>query len=275
MRHRTPTRPPAEAMPRPARRRGDGLLDAIEYRFLLTMAGPAPRSVDGRQLGHGLPRRPIPLHELSAILMHPSTSYAARDAAWRLLIIRARTDEAWCAGALGVALPGLRTAAYRLSRSSGGDVQAAVVEEFVRMIHTVDVAQSGLISKLLNGASSAARAALRAAEPATSGEPTFAPTSAPPPHLAGHPDIVLARAVKAGVITGAEAELIGATRLEERTIAEYADRTGETRWAVYKARKRAEARLVSALRGGALSDEVADLVAESTMTTGPEPGTRC
>src|SRR2546421_7463304 len=36
---------------------GKTLLDAIEIRFRLANAGPSPLSVDGRQLGHGLPRR--------------------------------------------------------------------------------------------------------------------------------------------------------------------------------------------------------------------------
>src|SRR5262245_8674365 len=68
---------------------GGGLLDAIEYRFRLAHLGPAPLSVDGRQIGHGLPRRRIPLPELSAILMHPSCDFAARDTVWRLLVTKA------------------------------------------------------------------------------------------------------------------------------------------------------------------------------------------
>ena len=36
---------------------GKTLLDAIEIRFRLCNAGPSPLSVDGRRLGHGLPRR--------------------------------------------------------------------------------------------------------------------------------------------------------------------------------------------------------------------------
>ena len=49
-------------------------LDGFEYRFRLRGQGPQPLSVDGRRLGHGLPRRRIPLTELAAILMHPSCS---------------------------------------------------------------------------------------------------------------------------------------------------------------------------------------------------------
>jgi hypothetical protein len=68
------------------------------------------------------------------------------------------------------------------------------------------------------------------------------------------------------VITAAEADLIGVTYLEDVPIAEYAQRTGQTRSAVYKARDRARERLVVAIRAGSLADPDADVIAEATMT---------
>jgi hypothetical protein len=71
------------------------------------------------------------------------------------------------------------------------------------------------------------------------------------PHLQwGHPDLVLADAVAEGVITAAEAELIGATRLEDRTLHEVARSLGLPYETVKKARLRAEQRLVHFLRTG-------------------------
>jgi len=59
--------------------------------------------------------------------------HLTRDEVWRLLVNRARTGDAKCVvgvvGAVGVALPGLRHAAHRLSRTYGGDVQAVLVAE--------------------------------------------------------------------------------------------------------------------------------------------------
>ena len=55
----------------------DRLLDEIERRFRLLRDGPEPLAVDGAQVGHGLPRRLIPLPELAAILMHPSRRHTA------------------------------------------------------------------------------------------------------------------------------------------------------------------------------------------------------
>jgi hypothetical protein len=251
---------------------GECLLDEIERRFRLLCAGPQPLAVDGAQVGHGLPRRLIPLPELSAILMHPSCGFAARDAAWRLLVTRARTGDAgWTVGAVGVALPGLRRAANRLARSFCGDAQAALVTEFVAALGRVDIAQTGVVSRLVDAAQTAARIALRATEPAASGEANFAPSSTLPPAPYGHPDLVLARAVAAGVLSVQEADLIGTTYLEDVSVAEYADRTGQSRWAVYKRRKAAETRLVEAIRSGALTDPDADVITEATLTTAPDP----
>ena len=168
-----------------------------------------------------------------------------------------------------MALPGLRNAAARLARAVTGDVQAALVTEFVAALCTVRLDEPRVVSRLIDTASSA-RAALRANEPAASGEVNFAPASALPPPPYGHPDLVLARAVAAGVITTAEAELIGTTYLEDVSVAEYADRTGVSRWTVYKRRRVAEARLVHAITSGALSDTDAEVIAEATLTTAIE-----
>ncbi|GAB3076475.1 hypothetical protein [Micromonospora schwarzwaldensis] len=263
MDRRTPATDPAVA------RRGETLLNDIEYRFRLMGQGPSPMSVDGRSLGHGLPRRAIALPELSAILMHPSCGYAARDTAWRLLVQRARTgDPAWRVGAVGVALPGLRFKAYLLAKLFTADVQAAIVEHFLRALGTVDPAKPGVVGNLLSAAFSKARAELREQEPASSGAPNHAAGTSLPPTPYGHPDLVLARAVTTGAITVQEAELIGATYLEEVTLTAYAERFGQPRWNLYKRRTAAVARLKAAIESGALSDLYTDVVNEATATAG-------
>ncbi len=251
---------------------GKTLLDAIEIRFRLAGAGPSPLSVDGRRLGHGLPRRRIPLPELASILMHPSTSYPASDQAWRLLVTQARTGQAkWVVGAVGVALPGLRHAAHRLSRTFTGDAQAEVLTGFLTALPTIELDPPRVAQRLCSAAFTAARTALRASEPARVDVAYGAPGSALPPAPFGHPDFVLARAVAQGVITAAEADLIGTTYLEDVSVAEYAQRTGQTRAAVYKARDRARERLVAAIAAGSLGDPDAEVIAEATMTVIAEP----
>ena len=151
----------------PGSQPGAALLDAVDYRFRLCGQGPQPLAVDGRQLGHGLPHRPIALTELSAILMHPSCSLAAQDAVWKLLVTQARTGgQRWVVGAVGVALPGLRHRAHLLSKLSSGDLHSALVEAYLQALRTVNINQSGIVNSLLNAAFSGARTALRDREPA-------------------------------------------------------------------------------------------------------------
>jgi len=263
------TRPtaPAAGSPVPHLVRGAAPLDVLETTFRLLTTGPQPLAIDGAEIGHGLPARPIPLHELAAILMHPSCSYAASDTAWRQLIARARTGEAaWVVGAFGVALPGLRGAARRLSRMHTGDVEAEVLAGFTLALRRVNPAAPRVAHRLCNTAGSEARRQLRETEPGRVEVSGPAPGSAPPPPLWQHPDFILVRAVRAEVITVFEADLIGVTRLERVPVSEYAARVGKTAKAIYKARDRAEDRLVAAIRSGALSDPEAEVIAEATMT---------
>lgn len=244
--------------------------DVAANSLRLLTTGPEPLSVDGAALGGGLPRRRIPLSELASILMHPSCDHATSDQVWRLLIGRARTDgPAWVVGAVGVALPGLRQAAYRL-RGFTGDVQAELLTAFVAALPGVKPGGARVVQRLLSATFTAARAALRATEPIRTNAPVELPVAA-----GGHPDVVLARAVAAGIITPGEAELIGATRLEGVSVADYAQRAGRGYWAVAKERSRAEERLVTAIRAGVLSDEDAQVIAEATTTVAVDPAHHC
>ena len=80
-----------------------------------------------------------------------------------------------------------------------------------------------------------------------------------PRPLWGHEDFVLARAVAEGVITGEQAELIGATRLEpEYTLTQAAADWGVSYKAIEQVRRRAEHRLAAWLSGQAPLDDPSD-----------------
>ncbi|WP_143766954.1 hypothetical protein [Micromonospora sp. L5] len=133
-------------------------------------------------------------------------------------------------------LPGTAPAAYRL-RGFSGDVQAEVMTALRSTTRGPKVAR-----RLLRLRSPAARTPLRAGEPRTPVEPPV------PPSDGGHPDVVLARTVAAGLITTAEADLIGATRLEDVSAADFADRPRTRLLGVAEERSRAEERLISLSR---------------------------
>jgi hypothetical protein len=245
-----------------------------ERAFALLVSGPAPLAVDGRLVGHGLPARPIALDELRAVLLHPATGLAARDTAWRLLVGRARTrGPGWVVGAVGVALPALRSSAVRLYRSTGhADVQAELLAGFVAALREVDLGPERVCARLCNAAFVAARASVRAEDAERGGRVDTVIGPARPPVPWGHPDLVLARAVSVGVITARDAQVIGVTRLEGVTLAAYAARTGASYEAVKRCRARAEKRLVAAIRDGMLSDTDVDVIREATLTYRVELG---
>jgi hypothetical protein len=226
-------------------------LDTLEKTFRLLVSDPAPLAVDGRQVHPDLPARLIPLDELRAILLG-DTSFAVRNAALAVLIRQAKQERgAWVIGLAGVLLPGLRRLAGRLARDFPGDVADIDAEVLTGFLEALDKVQPGgeyLAARLLWPAYRRARR-LRLVE--------FEQTLPRIPDQAaahlparpwGHPDFVLARAVKAGVITTAEAELIGATRLEDVDLLVFALAEGCPIDTIRHRRTRAERRLVRFLR---------------------------
>lgn len=237
-------------MPRASFGLNDGPLDAARAAFGWLVTGPKPLSVDGSGFA-GLPARQVALDELRGRLLHRGCPQPLRDAVWAHLVARSQADGgAWTIGCVGVALPALTGIAARLTARFAGDprdVHAAVLAGFLAELAVIDLARPRIMLRLRWGAYRAGHACLR--------ESLDAPTPsarafhcAAPPTPSGHPDLVLARAVSAGAITVAEAELIGSTRLDEVPLTEAAARRGSGYEATKKARQRAEHRLVGYVR---------------------------
>lgn len=224
-------------------------LDGVESAFRMLFTGPEPLAVDCARIGRGLPRRRVPLVELRDVLLDRSTTEAAREAVWRQLVLAAQTsDPAWIIGAVGVAMPGLRKAAGELATGYTGDVDdidAEMLAGFTARLTEIDP-DAGSLGPRLVWAAQRAGAKLRAAEwdYATRTVPrwkSFEPRQ--PDH--GHPELVLAEAVREGVLTEAEASLIADTRLDEMHLYEAAEELGESYFRVLRARERAESALIS------------------------------
>lgn len=224
-------------------------MDAAESAFRLLCTGPEPLAIDCARIGLGLPQRRVPLVELRDVLLDRATTEAAREAVWRQLVIAAQTsDPAWVVGAVGVAMPGLRNAAGELATGYTGDVDdidAELLAGFTARLKEIDP-DAGSLAPRLVWAAQRAGAKLRAAEwdYAARTVPrweSFEPRQ--PDH--GHPDLVLAEAVRDGVLTEAEASLIAATRLEGMHVHEAAEELGDSYFRVFRARERAESALIS------------------------------
>ena len=196
-----------------------------------------------------------------------------------------------------MALPALiRIAATLTARFAGDprDVHAAVLTGFLAELAVVDVARPRIMLRLRWAAYRAGLACVREALDAPIPTPEVftrdAFTSRSPVMPAGHPDLVLARAVGDGVLSAGEAELIGATRLEDLSLGEAAVRRQAGYEATKKARQRAERRLVDYLRREALGtdsglgrspasdatepDTTPPVIADAARETGPQGGAR-
>ncbi|GAA4469240.1 hypothetical protein GCM10023170_084420 [Phytohabitans houttuyneae] len=230
-------------------------LDAAERAFTLLIQPPAPIAFDGRGFD-GLPDRILPLEQLRRLLLAPATSGGVRDAVWRQLVMRARRDgPAWVVCAVGMALPGLRAAAGQVTvgwRGDTADLDAELLVGFVSRLKTVDLDGPRVCGRLIGAGLRAARRARDAqADPALVRADVAEPMAPIQPW--DHPELVLARAVAAGVIDADEANLIAATRLGETTLAQAAARLGAPPSTVGSRRARAERKLAAAITAGDLA----------------------
>jgi hypothetical protein len=241
--------------------RGQGPLDAADTAFRLLTAGPRPLALNPARLAGGLPDRMVPLGELRALLLHPATSAAARNKVWAELVRLAQSGEpAWLIGLTGIAMPGLRRAVAAVSAACRGDpedLQAEVLTGFLAALRALDgddLDRVPLASRLCWAAWRAGQKHAYATADWGSRRRDLEEFPAAPPLPWGHPDLVLAAAVRAGVLTAAEAELIGRNRLERIPLAVIAAEQGVSHSSLCNRRARAEDKSTRAIRAGELDD---------------------
>ncbi|GCD40801.1 hypothetical protein [Streptomyces paromomycinus] len=224
-------------------------LDLVREEFARLSTGHGLLRVDGAVFA-GLPGRVLGLGELRGLLLRPQCPAAVRDAVWVHLVARARAEGGcWTVACAGMALPALvRVAAWVAARYPGEvqDAEAEVLAGFFAGLATVDLGRPHVLLRVVWAARRAGFTALtEALEAPVPVAPRFGPA---PPHPGwGHPDLVLARAVGAAVLTPAEAELIGTTRLEHTPVLLWAREHEAAAQSVYARRRRAEHRLAAYL----------------------------
>ena len=225
----------------------DSPFDTLEKTFALLVQGPRPLALDTTAIS-GLPDRLVPLGELQAMCLHPSTGFAVRDRVVDALVARAKAEGgAWSVGLAGVLLPGLRRAAWPLVQScpdKADDIEAETLAAFLAAVARCQPGRRRLAARLCWLARIGA-ARLLNKELAEVGRPGTEPVSAAPPRPWAHPDLVLARAVREHVVEAHEAELISATRVGDIALEDAAAALGIGYWACAKRRERAERKLVA------------------------------
>jgi hypothetical protein len=228
---------------------------ALEEEFWRVAAQSAPPAIDGRVVG-GLPNRLVAVGELRTRLLDPEVAYRTRDRALAALLRRARDDGGvWMVGLAGVLLPGLRAAVAPLVKALPGradDLEAETLVGLVAAVEAMPVRADRVAARLVWAA---VRAAYRFAE----AERAWRDREDPHPELPAawsapnHPDLVLEEAVRAGVVSARDAELVGETRIGGVALRELARAWGVSYEALCKRRERCEPALVAWLVSRQLS----------------------
>jgi hypothetical protein len=226
---------------------------AVDSAFHALSSGRAPLGFPAALLGQVAPigMTDIPVSELRKILLAKPTPLSVRDVIWAELVRRSREGGGeWSIVALAMAAPALRTLAGSFGRSFDGapeDLDAEIIAAFLHQLTVIDLDRQAIWPRLRWAAHRAAARSVEAEIAFVRYATSF--YSAPPRMPYGHEDLVLERARREGVLTAAEVDLIGMTRLEEVELAEAALMLGVSRNAVKIRRQRAEARLVAWIEG--------------------------
>jgi hypothetical protein len=235
-------------------------LDSARTAFEWLVTGPGPLSIDGRFFP-GLPRRRVPVDELRELLLDPGVPMPMVDLVWMHLVARSRDEGgAWTVACVGMALPALFAIAAELCAPYADDhrdIHAAILTGFLSELAAMNLARPWILWRLRCSALRAGHLFIRDAleRPIPTGEDFHSSEPTPP---WGHPDFVLARAVAEGAITREEAELIGATRLEDYSLSAAAADAGVGVTTLQWVRGEAEARLVAWLTDQAPHDDPGD-----------------
>lgn len=247
---RAPSRDPFASH---AARRGP--LDVAEFEFAdLIRTRPRGVLLAGENIHPDLAGRWWGPDQLRDLVYDPHRAQAIKDSVWRALIGRARIRRGdWTTAVIGVGLPGMRADLAHLAYGYPGDpadLDAEMLTAFLQAAAPggVDLDETNLL-RLLCAPGRAAARRLRHAD--VRHLPIGGcPRSTRPPRPWGHPDLVLAHAVALGVITAADAAVIGQTRLEGISLATVAAATGEAVWTLQRRRHRAETDLAAAIHTG-------------------------
>jgi len=238
-------------------------LAVLDRSFRLLVCEPAPLALDGFAVD-GLPDRPIPLDVLRSMLLHPSVGFDTRDTALTWLVGRAQTEGgAWLVGLAGVLLPGIGRRVYPLCRAFprlAADLEAEALVGLLQAVQAWRLGEDRVATRLVWAAARGAHRLLRRETALAGREASVGLRLEPPPRPPAHGELLLAQAVRAGVLSRADAELIAATRLQEIPLRQLAGRWGTGYEALRKRRYRAEAALARWL------------VAERDVPTDPAAG---
>ena len=221
----------------------------LEAAFRRAARGPCALAFDGQGIAGDLPARLIALDEMRRLLLRRGLAFETKDRVLGLVAARAQGgDDVWVVAFAGLLMPGLKRVARRLRRTGGVDAQEVGSEVVLGLLEALAHLDPGRDRIAASVCWEVYRRAYRATVQ-RDGCPLPLSDHVAAPELIGlHPEEVLARAIRAGVLTPDDAELVASTRLELRSVSEVARTLGLPRPRLAKRRLRAEARVAELLR---------------------------
>ena len=216
----------------------------------------SPVTFDGWTLSADLPAQVLSLSEVVDLLSSRATDHAAKDAIWAELVRLAQTDtQPWQIVAAGLLAPGLAATARRVVVERGGDpaeIESEVMLGFIEALRVVDPSMRRLVPHLKRVAYDRAMSAFQ--YPPANCADSAAFRVLPVVARSGHIDFVLAEAIGYHILTRAEAELIGRTRIEGLNLTTTARQLGLSPTQIGTVRMNAEFKLYEFLHSPTYRD---------------------
>ncbi|MEU7570078.1 hypothetical protein [Micromonospora sp. NPDC049240] len=246
-------------------------LDAVEVAFAALSGDPAPVSIDLDMFrpAVGLPTGVLELPALRDWLLANPRAYTARDAVWRELIRRARLDgPQWVIAAVGMAMPALRRYARRLSdgyRGDPDDIGAEILAGFLAALRNhVDVSRRAPYASLCRAGWRAGHALRQQASEYVTVEDVERVTGPRTPRVPyGHPDVLVRRAARLGILDAEDEQPYIDVRLGQRAMEPIAARMGISTDALRMRLCRIDTRLAEALANGMLTGAASPQAAQA------------
>lgn len=234
---------------------GPSSLDAIERRFteLTGQTQKDPLSLDGSCLGPEFPNRLVPLDEARTVLLKRKTSWRTKNEVWQELTRRAQEIGApWTIGALGVALPGLKAISGRTVLGRTGDIadlESEIIEGFLSALDRIEPESTCIYPALTFAAERSGKQARADANRNKSVGTDFDERimTEYQPNRIGHPDLLLAEAVRGNHLSEEEAGLISRAKLDRHGSTRTAEELGLSPYLFRRKMERAQERLLEYL----------------------------
>ncbi|WP_329562022.1 hypothetical protein [Kitasatospora sp. NBC_01266] len=239
-------------------------LQLVEQEMRRLVDRRVPLTLYVGDLDPALPDAWLDMASLRALLLHPTVGYAVRGAIWvrllRLTRAGGQAGEDWRVATCAMALPGLYRIAARMRREvpqQAVEVQQVMLAGFWDALVTVreraeSMAEPGRIPSSLCWAADRAARSFRDREREVGRRTSGLRDGDWPAGVVLNPETVLAQAVSEGVLSQRAADLIAVTRLDGVPVRVLAERAGCTPESLGMRRRRAEVKLVAALRDGRL-----------------------